>query len=779
MKRKIGEWKEWISNSWTSQYFRRSFLLILLIASIPGVISGVGIYWFGLSSTEAELRDIHRKEIDDRAKNIDDQFNYLEESLSYWAFEPSFNSNIMEMDFVVNFQDTREIKQKLMILQGSHPLIEDVELFVDRNKPVLFNPYLSYLNDTNLQRAYKSLLDRNQNVTWKQPDLFEAYSKYENEITLTHHIPGVSNKPFGSIIVSLDKYKVAQLLQTLTPYSEGSTYLLNDEKEIILAANEKDASFEQAISEKLLTAESEDQVFQLEWENETYSISYGTFGRIDSNWTYISVAPISSITSPIVTISKVILIASFSLILIAFIMTWFASNKLYRPVKKLISTFANETDRSSVFIKKKQVDEFEMIRNHFTALTDEREHLQSRLAKQMPQLRQNFLTQLTKGYLYDHSEEDLRKRMENYGWKVEEHQFQLIDVQLTGIYETNLSLEKDESLLTFAIANIMDDLGEEFFDQYSVLNYYDLSAGMFLLFPKEDESLSYNLYTFSERLTRLINEIFLLKATITISPAVSEVKQVASLFEEVGRGKRYREFDNQNQIIHLSDIEAQDKNSNWVYPFELEKEIIQSLRRGKINESEALIRRFFNDLIDKDNKEMNIHISIIQLFSSIQHEILHSGIDPHTLYKERDMYHELSQIREREWIIRFLIDEVIKPYVELVENSMNIEMKKLVDKVTLYLHENYMEDISLDNCADISNTTSYTLSKAFKKILGINFIDYLTDIRINKAKELLLNSDLKINEIAEKVGYRHSYFNRIFKKEVGVPPSQFRKSKSS
>jgi YesN/AraC family two-component response regulator len=66
------------------------------------------------------------------------------------------------------------------------------------------------------------------------------------------------------------------------------------------------------------------------------------------------------------------------------------------------------------------------------------------------------------------------------------------------------------------------------------------------------------------------------------------------------------------------------------------------------------------------------------------------------------------------------------------------------------------------------------LSKVFKDITGWNFIDYLTNIRIEKAKDLLMETDMKINCIAEKIGYKHSYFNRLFKKHEGVTPSHFR-----
>ncbi|MFD2657063.1 AraC family transcriptional regulator [Gracilibacillus thailandensis] len=766
--------RNWIDNRWSSKYFRKSFLMILFITSIPGIVSAIGIYTFGLYSTEEELRKIHVEEINDRAQNIDDQFTYLEESLSYWAFEPIFNSQLTNMDYVSEFQKTRDLKQKLLILQGSHPLIDEVELFVNGRDPILLSPYLSFIKDHNMEDAYQSLLLGSQNVTWDQEEQFIENTKYTNDIVLTHQIPGVVNHPFGAIIVKIDKQKLASLIETLTPYSDGFTMLFNQDNEVLLSTAESNhEDLANVLSNELNKNQNKSSSFQLDWENETFSVSSGQFDRIGSTWTYVSAAPITAITSPIVTISKVIMVASLSILILAFLMTWFASNRLYKPVRNLVNSLTTP-DKQKV-----KTDEFKQIHEQFHALTDERRHLEERLSEQIPQLRQNFLVQLTKGYLYDYSENALKQRMEKYGWSVKDHTFVLLDIQLTGMYDADKVNEEDDSLLTFAMANIAEDITKEQFQQYTILNNYDLSAGIFLIVPNNKESLPTSLHKLAENITEAINKVLALKVTITISSKTEQVKQISHLFEEIGRGKRYREFENQNQIIHLNELQEREYKKKLYYPFELEKEIIQCIRRGRTNETEAFIRQFFNYLVENGNKELNVQASIMQLYSTIQHEILHSGIDPTVLYNGRNMYEELAQIREREWIVRWLVDKVIQPYVDFVENNMNIEMKHLVDEVTLYIHENYMEDISLEICADQADTTAYTLSKAFKKVLGINFIDYLTRIRLDQAKELLMNSNLKINEIAESVGYRHSYFNRIFKKHVGVPPSQYRKIKSN
>ncbi|ENH97910.1 HTH-type transcriptional regulator YesS [Gracilibacillus halophilus YIM-C55.5] len=763
----------WLKTRWQSAFYRKSFLLILLIASIPGVISGIGIYWFGLQSTESELREIHAEEIDERVKNIDEQFNYLEESLSYWAFEPSFQSKIMQLDFIDQFQETREIKKKLLILKGSHPLIHNVELFVNRHDPVLFSPYVTNVEDQQHLRAYQSIIQASKNVTWEQAEVFSKNKKYQNEMTLTHQIPGVSNDPFGAIIVTIDQTTLARQLETLTPYSDGVSILLNDENDVLLSSSDfNNQSFISELQERKQTINGEKESFQIDWNHQTYSVSFGSFDRIGSEWTYVSAAPISAITSPIVTISKVILISSLSVLVLAFIMTFLASNRLYQPVKRL--TLSLPTG-SNWFGTSKYHDEFQQIRDSFYELSTEREKLEERMSAQVPQLKQHFLMQLARGYFYDYDEIELRKRMNSYGWETSDHHFLFIDYQLTGLYEAGTAVDDDEGLLTFAMANVMEDVAKDHIHQYTVLNAYDLSASMFLLVPNEDANVNHQIHLIADAVTKTINQLLHLQVTVTVSSVADRVKQIPQLFEELERGKRYREFGNKNQLIFLNELNNNREMEKLIYPFELEKEMIQCIRRGHTNEAEAIIRQFFNHLLDRGLNEVNVQSSVMQLYSAIQHEMLQSGLDLADLFEGRNMFVELQQIREREWMIRWLIGEVIQPYVLFMEDNMNMEMKRLVEQTLQYMKKYYMEDISLESCADFVHTTPYSLSKAFKNILGINFIDYLTNMRLDQAKRLLIESNVKISHIAEQVGYRHSYFNRIFKKHVGVPPSQFRK----
>lgn len=747
--------------------------MILLITSIPGIISGLVIYWFSISQVEDELMNIHENQVEERVKNIDDQFNYLEESVSNWAYDPRFDSSLLDLNFTFHFQETRDIMKSLRILQRSHPLIENVELFVDASKPVLFNTSYNVIKSKEEQEFLRTMITRDRvNFAWHFfPESILASWK-KNKLALIHHIPGVSEEPFGMIIITVNKMKLSRLLETLTPYDKGAALLLKENDDTLVFANSTlHRSFEGALKREAQGRPKESDSFQFEWEGEQYSVSYGKMKRIGEEWTYISAVPISGIIGPVVNISRVILIISFSAFILAILMTWFATNNMYQPLHQLFQTFMGE---ESVISQRR--NEFELIKKKWSHITGQSEKLQKQLSKQIPQLKNNFITQLRSGYLYNYTEEDLRKRMESYGWETKGKFFMLLDVQLTAVYEAEITTVKDESLFTFAVANIMDESAKSYFNQYTVVNYYDLSVGLFLVLEKEDQ-VDETITAFIAEVTKTINKILRLKVTITLSEKTNQVKQIPFLFQTVEQGKRHRNFENKNQIIDLSQIKSEQESKPLLYPFETERKIIQSIRRGQIEEAEQLVRQFVNELTEIENKEIAIQTGMYQLFSAVQHEILQSGTQPSELYDHNQMMEKLSQIRELEWMVRWLIDEVVAPYIKLLEGRMDIEMKHLVETVKDYINHHYMEEISLDSCAERIGTSSYTLSKSFNKILGINFIDYLTDLRIQKAKELLEGTDMKIGDIAERVGYRHSYFNRVFRRHTGLPPSQYRKIK--
>lgn len=111
-------------------------------------------------------------------------------------------------------------------------------------------------------------------------------------------------------------------------------------------------------------------------------------------------------------------------------------------------------------------------------------------------------------------------------------------------------------------------------------------------------------------------------------------------------------------------------------------------------------------------------------------------------------------------------------------NIENDNLSAIVLRVKEYIEENYSDmDLSPSKVANLFNVNKTYLSTLMKEQLGYSFIEYMTNIRILKAKELLTDDILypNISEIAEKVGFRSQhYFSRVFKKKEGMSPVNYR-----
>ena len=102
--------------------------------------------------------------------------------------------------------------------------------------------------------------------------------------------------------------------------------------------------------------------------------------------------------------------------------------------------------------------------------------------------------------------------------------------------------------------------------------------------------------------------------------------------------------------------------------------------------------------------------------------------------------------------------------------------ERTITGITRYLQEHLSEEISLSVLAEKFHLSGQYISQLFKSEIGVNFLAYLTNIRMENAKKLLLSSSLSIAEISEQSGYGdYRVFTKVFKKSEGVTPSQYRR----
>src|SRR5690606_14296302 len=100
-----------------------------------------------------------------------------------------------------------------------------------------------------------------------------------------------------------------------------------------------------------------------------------------------------------------------------------------------------------------------------------------------------------------------------------------------------------------------------------------------------------------------------------------------------------------------------------------------------------------------------------------------------------------------------------------------------IQRIKQYIVEHSHKEISLDGIAQIFELSPIYISKLFKEQLGVNYIAFLTECRLEKARKLMLNPEKSLKEITFEVGYQDpNYFSKVFRKMYGASPTEYRKS---
>lgn len=142
----------------------------------------------------------------------------------------------------------------------------------------------------------------------------------------------------------------------------------------------------------------------------------------------------------------------------------------------------------------------------------------------------------------------------------------------------------------------------------------------------------------------------------------------------------------------------------------------------------------------------------------------------HVSYSEFEKFEDEGQIAG-------YIRELVKQMTEAMESRRTGSSHRIISRLLEYIDSHYNEDFGLNELAEQVNLNPAYLSILFKSEAGMSFVKYLTGMRIEKAKGYLLDGH-KVAEVSEMVGYNnYRYFCDIFKKHVGVTPSEFKGAK--
>lgn len=330
----------------------------------------------------------------------------------------------------------------------------------------------------------------------------------------------------------------------------------------------------------------------------------------------------------------------------------------------------------------------------------------------------------------------------------------------------------DLSIIKYALTNT----GEELFEPLGK-TFTDSSDETSL-------SLLLNLNTFnSEVENRIISNLGFLRnffkeqfdATIIVG-----VSGVAEGPESISSCCRYaRSSAEYTNLTGISDIlpydRIQRKDNYYFFPLETEDKLIRSVLKG----DEASVRLIIEKIVEANSllTAGMIKFLFFDLAATALKILSASSVDFETVFGEAktpfDMLDRCYAIREFVEVIHYIFGKTC----ELLTNDQRHKKEKLKDEITEFVKNNFANpNMSLAMVADQFLMNYTYMSHFFKDFIGTNFIDYISTLRISKAKELLRTTNMAIGDIATAVGYANAtVLIKIFKKIAGITPGAYRK----
>lgn len=239
-------------------------------------------------------------------------------------------------------------------------------------------------------------------------------------------------------------------------------------------------------------------------------------------------------------------------------------------------------------------------------------------------------------------------------------------------------------------------------------------------------------------------------------------------------------FHGYGSVIYYSDLDQDNIKGFCLDLNEYKSQLLKSMEISDI----STIKKIFSDILEvfahkKISKENAYDICCqIACFTEL------------SLDQQWDLFKETSRadsntfksIRKLEthddilnWIKKFK-----KDLCRFLTKANQQHEHYLIVKAKKFIYDNYMNNIGLNEVAEHLNLSPKYFSNFFKQNTGINFSDYVTEIKMSMAKRLLKETNYKVYEIANIVGYENAfYFSKVFKKNFGVTPKEFVRSQKS
>lgn len=258
---------------------------------------------------------------------------------------------------------------------------------------------------------------------------------------------------------------------------------------------------------------------------------------------------------------------------------------------------------------------------------------------------------------------------------------------------------------------------------------------------------------------------------IGISQVHSDLNELHVAFDETSAALNQQLLKGPELCSYIFQTDYEPKQVLW----DFEDEFLFRIEAGMQDEIKALTSQLFDWFTTIPSFTLNDAKYYCYYLSNQCKDILDYYLTLDNKKSSNSIQNVVSHIFRLEELKDYYLQFFLN-IAEMLKSEGIYAQGNIVENIQTYIQHNYQKALTQDFIASLFYLNRSYLSTLFKQKTGMKFVDYLNDVRIEKAKELLVSSDRKMYHISKAVGYDNTkYFFRVFKKKVGCSPEQYRK----
>lgn len=495
-----------------------------------------------------------------------------------------------------------------------------------------------------------------------------------------------------------------------------------------------------------------------------------------TGWRFVDITERSALLQGMNRIKIIVFAVAASYLAAAIALSYYMSRRLYRPLQSVISYIGGVDPGKSMSASpalQPARDEVGLIRHRFDqmlrsweTLMNEKQQVDTLLTNNRTAIKEKYLNDLLQGGGSDQAEGLLGLRLD---WR----SFAVLTLEL----EETPRLSESDGLFQFHLLRygMMEELGSGL--EGEIFAKDDKRTVILLSVPEGADGFPLEQ---ANKLKNALIERYGVVVTIGVSRVYSGEAALRRAYEETLEALHLKMYIGKGEVLpHTIVGDWKSADDTYYYPYELESSLQQALLATDKDAAFETVRQIVGTAIDKKLGKANIQQLFFQLSGEIVKTLVQTRGDMTAVFGERPAYAEAfaeaESLPDMEASLLDMCERIID-YHKDKRSRMTDETLKLA---TEYMNANYNNNISVDTVAEHVQRSSSYLSRVFKESTGMTVGDYLIQLRIRRAAELLEEQQLTIEEICSEIGYANvSYFSKIFKSRMGLTPGQYRQRHS-